>query len=345
MVAADYLSPGFDTNDLGYMRRANLLRVLAMASLSDPHPGGWRQYAQANAWGREVRNATGELVLQRDVGAELWGTLQTLWSGGGSLYYTFSRVDDRELSDGTPLERTDNLGGSVWFESDRRKEFSLDMWGSLGRNFQQAGWATDGGFGLLWRPLPALELTLGTSASYETGDLRSIRNATGLPEGGQDPTVELGAETATSQAREYLLAPLTARSFSTTLRGTLAFSPRLTLQLYTQLFTANLVYDPAVVAVVQPGRATVRYQDLVPARPEDLAPVADGGDVGLNVNVILRWEWRLGSTLYLVYAHETSGTYTPPKRGFDAGFSGLSTENGAGRGDTLMLKVDVLGAL
>jgi hypothetical protein len=38
----------------------------------------------------------------------------------------------------------------------------------------------------------------------------------------------------------------------------------------------------------------------------DLAPVAYGGDPAsheavLNVNVVLRWEYRLGSALYLVY--------------------------------------------
>jgi len=32
--------------------------------------------------------------------------------------------------------------------------------------------------------------------------------------------------------------------------------------------------------------------------------------VGLNVNLILRWEWRTGSTLYLVYAHQSSNDIT-----------------------------------
>jgi hypothetical protein len=70
--------------------------------------------------------------------------------------------------------------------------------------------------------------------------------------------------------------------------------------------------------------------------------------VGLNVNLILRWEWRTGSTFYLVYAHQSSNDQLPPTgpRGLNIGQE-LSALNAAGvaHGDTVLLKVDLLSAL
>ncbi|HEX8439472.1 hypothetical protein, partial [Archangium sp.] len=39
---------------------------------------------------------------------------------------------------------------------------------------------------------------------------------------------------------------------------------------------------------------------LVPVEHEN---TDDFHDVGLNLNLVLRWEYRLGSTLYVVYTH------------------------------------------
>src|SRR5262249_25828490 len=43
----------------------------------------------------------------------------------------------------------------------------------------------------------------------------------------------------------------------------------------------------------------VHLADLRPAPPPDSNP--DFAQGALNVNVVLRWEWRLGSLLYVVY--------------------------------------------
>jgi hypothetical protein len=66
----------------------------------------------------------------------------------------------------------------------------------------------------------------------------------------------------------------------------------------------------------------------------------------LNLNVILRWEWRTGSTLYLVYAHQSANDVVPLRPGLDfAGELGLLSAAGVSHGDTILLKVDLLSAL
>ena len=133
------------------------------------------------------------------------------------------------------------------------------------------------------------------------------------------------------------------------LRSTYAFSPRLTLQVYAQLFGAGVAYGDPLRALAAPGRSTVRFSSLAPARPEDRPDEVtnvDDRQAGLNVNVILRWEWRLGSTLYLVYAHETTADFTPRRSGLDFGGElGGFVSDAAKHADTFLVKIDFFKAL
>ena len=45
-------------------------------------------------------------------------------------------------------------------------------------------------------------------------------------------------------------------------------------------------------------------------------PNADFQDASLNVNVVFRWEYRLGSTIYFVYSHSQIPSVPVPALGF-----------------------------
>ena len=143
------------------------------------------------------------------------------------------------------------------------------------------------------------------------------------------------------QDRVYLFAPQSAHFASATLRGTLALSPKLTLQLDTQLFTTGIAYrDPLRGAVPAAGNS-IGVAELSPVLAADQPPQNDARVAGLNVNAILRWEWRLGSSFYLVYGHQAAGQRFPGRSVLS--LSGeLATLRGAPRGDTLLMKIDVL---
>ena len=131
------------------------------------------------------------------------------------------------------------------------------------------------------------------------------------------------------------------------MRATYAFSPHLTLQLYTQLFTAGVAYGDPLRADVGPGKNTVRLSGLSPPLGNEPTPdKLDDRQAGLNVNLILRWEWRLGSTLYLVYAHQTTADFTPHPGGLNLGGElGAFTSDAATHADTFLVKIDFFKAL
>ncbi len=335
-VQGDLLSPEFTVNDLGFMQRANLARVMGFAGWRDPHPGPLWQSAQLIAGARELHDYRFANRLNRDVFVEGWFNSNSFWFWDTGFDFYFPYVDDRELKDGTPLERQ---GSGQWFgfiTTDSRKPLQVQFYWTDGRAHPRFERMNQVGGTLVFRPLSRLDGTLDLAYNENAGAIRRIATPP-LLEGEIDPT---------RRTRSYVLAPQQARSVSATLRATWSFTPHLTLQAYGQLFTAGIVYGRQWSATVPAGRPTVRLDQLQPL-PTSAYVDANERHVALNLNLILRWEWRTGSTFYLVYAHQSSNDLTTGVPGGLDYRGELGALGGAGlsHGDTLLLKVDLLSAL
>ena len=104
--------------------------------------------------------------------------------------------------------------------------------------------------------------------------------------------------------RPYIFGNLTAKSVGGTLRASYTFTPTLTLQTYAQLFLASGHYSN-LEQVVPMRQADQPVQHLADRRTDGehrRRTIADFEEAALNVNVVLRWEYHLGSTLFLVYS-------------------------------------------
>ncbi len=344
ILQADELSPEFTTNELGFMRRSNLFRTLGALQYRDVHPGAYFQSYSVTLAARAIRNAALTGLLYNEASLEGGFTLNSFWGFGGGLQGTTRGYDDREVQDGTPFERAGGFTAWLYGNTDTRKPLNLSFYAQSGRT-EDAGFVAhqpNATITAVVRPHPQLETQLDLGYQITTRDVRNIRTAS-VPGGGGalfDPA------SARQHERIYLFAPQDARALSATLRGTLAFSPTLTLQAYAQLFTAGVSYGAPLRAQVAPGSGRIRLADLSPALAADAAPNADDRQAGLNVNLILRWEWRLGSTLYLVYSHASANDLVPPSHGLDFTKELASVaQTGAVHGDTVLVKIDLLKAL
>jgi hypothetical protein len=90
-----------------------------------------------------------------------------------------------------------------------------------------------------------------------------------------------------------------------TLRATYTFSPTMTLQLYGQLFGESVGYHD--FGSVPKTDLEVALGDIV-RTSEPMATTSTS--VAVNASAVFRWEWRLGSTMYLVYSR--AHTEKPP---------------------------------
>jgi hypothetical protein len=97
-----------------------------------------------------------------------------------------------------------------------------------------------------------------------------------------------------------------------TLRAAVTFTPELSLQWYTQLFLARVHYGPYFM-VTQPAGGRVLLADLT--TPDTSGQMADSERATLNINVVLRWEYRLGSTLFVVYTRAQDPALVPSANG------------------------------
>jgi uncharacterized protein DUF5916/cellulose/xylan binding protein with CBM9 domain len=337
----DLLTKKFSVDDLGFMPRANLARGIGYVGWRDPHPGPLWQSAQLILAAREIRDAPFDLRLDRDAIVEFWFNTNSFWfvDTGGIVQAPF--VDDRELADGTPIERQSS---AAWFgniSTDPRRRLQLQFSWTEGRSWPRFERQNQLEATLVFRPLPQLDGSFDLAYNENAGTIRQVRAAA-------DPVTGKGIDPgpATRGPRDYLLSPQHARSVSATVRATYAFTPHLTLQTYAQLFSAGISYGQVLRALVdEPFRRTVRLDELQPVANRVVS--YDDRQAALNVNVILRWEWRTGSTFYLVYAHQSSADVTPAygsRLDLGAELRTLSTA-GVTRGDTVLVKMDLLSAL
>ncbi|PQJ35316.1 hypothetical protein BSZ35_12535 [Salinibacter sp. 10B] len=110
-----------------------------------------------------------------------------------------------------------------------------------------------------------------------------------------DQTLQ-GVEPITTSPRRYFVPVFgerDTRSIDVTTRGTITFTPQLSLQLYGQLFVAQGTYDR--FQILQ-DRDTLVPLDAYPKQNEFAIQ-------SLQSNSVLRWQYRPGSTIFLVWTH------------------------------------------
>jgi len=200
-----------------------------------------------------------------------------------------------------PLERP---GWSLLFceaASNKARPVSVEGNLYLGKNlpFRPLGapWFHGGFASLELRPHPRFQTTLGVT--YD-------RNAYAIRHVGDEAAYGV-------DAGHWLLGSLTAPALSAVLRQILVLTPRLTFQVYAQLFTDYGRWGQLFQARRQPDGGTVTRAHLEPLA--GVTPSPGFHDSELVVNAVLRWEYRPGSTLHAVYARGQTRALGPADAG------------------------------
>jgi hypothetical protein len=277
---AEYTGAGrrLDYNDAGYMARQNLHEGRAIVAYRTFEPGRLLLEASTGLSALGRWNLRG-LDLGRTFEASTQLRFTSFWHVTASADVAPAHFDDREIGDGAALERSGWAGGHVEVTSDARRDVVVTVFGQ-GSRYSSGGGAATGQATLLLHVLPQLDLEVDPQLTYTSGEYRYASR--GVAAGG-----------------DYLFGRLLARSLGATLRAAYTFTPRLSLQAYAQLFLASGHYSDLRAAARGGAGATVHLGDLT--APSAPAANPDFEKAALNVNLVLRWEYRLGSTIYLVY--------------------------------------------
>ncbi len=277
-------SPGFETNDIGFNRRTDIISAHAVMQYVNQNPT--KRLRERNLWfGTWTnRNFDGD-TLERGYFVQWFVTTQNYWRPRIELFTGPSAFSDR-LTRGGPLVRTPSWWSSnAGLGSDDRKKFFFRLNGHLERS-GDGSYGRAMGMELNFRPATNLLLQL-EPAFARSHDYTQYVTAY------DDPTAKA------TYGRRYVFADLEQHSFEIATRADWTLTPQLSFQLYLQPFVAAGDYhdDHALSA----------------ARTRDYVPVAQSGDSDFNFrsvrgSAVVRWEFRPGSALYVAWNENRAGT-------------------------------------
>ena len=275
-------SQGFEVNDLGFLLQADQQSWNTWFAFQSRHPSSFYQTAFWNFNWWQFWTAAGTAV-ERAANTNVHAQLNNRWwvQGGvtaGQLGATFC---DRDCTRGGPAVRVDPYL-SVWGEvdGDERPAFTPYVWFNYRRGDVGRSERFNGNVQVAFRVASQFRTSLTLSATHNVKDVQPHGVIT-------DPTPPF--------ATHYTFAHLNQKEVSLTGRVDYTLSTTLTLQLYAQPFVSKGTFSD-VRELADPNAAAFddRYQPY---------PAASDGfnKKAFNSTAVLRWEYRPGSALFLVW--------------------------------------------
>lgn len=317
-------SPGLELNDQGFLREADIVQQVAWAQYRVWEPTGiFRKYnINFNQWS-EFDFAGTRLVLGGNINFN--GQLKNFWSFGAGLNRSSDRINRAELRGGPALKYPGDTDNWIALSSDDRKKLVGEL--SMFNNWGDEGSSrfTSISLEFTYRPINALSLVI--EPTYFTG-YRKMQYV---------DTFELDSEDC------YLISDLDSERISADFRINLNITPDLTIQYWGQpfIFAGNYSCFKKVTEPMAENLAD-RYhvycvseisydsENGVYQVDENLDGSVDYSfdDPNFNFyefrsNLVLRWEYIPGSTVYLVWSQGRTGDNSYGQLNFGEDFNNL----------------------
>jgi hypothetical protein len=306
-VGTDWRSPGLELNDLGYLRTADLMQHYAQLEYYDTSPG------------RLLRKTDLRLkeIGKYDFGGEFLGqelqfhsdlAFNSNWAFTGLIVYDSEQLDTRVLRGGPAVlvPGSVNTYVAVQTDSSKKKQFKLefDEAASLDGNSRYTEIAPT----FSARFLDNVNVEAKISYARDVEDFQYAGTATA------------------AGTNRYVMGRMNQQTLSTTIRCDINLTPELSLSYYGSPFASTgrftqlkLVTDPRApqydgrfrrldaTAILDAASNSYRVDD--PGGAFTLAN-PDFSWRELNSNLVLRWEYKTGSTVYVVWSqNRTNGDF------------------------------------
>ncbi|MEO7966278.1 MAG: DUF5916 domain-containing protein, partial [Gemmatimonadaceae bacterium] len=312
-----FFTPGLELNDAGFMTEADRVRMGGEAGHRWLSPGKHFRNAAVSTFGLQALNFGGTNV-QRYGGIQTSGTTLGFTSLSLALRYDARALSDRETRGGPLLlmPATTSVSGSV--NSDSRKLVSGGVSVVAQRDDR-------GGSNFTLGPRLRLQPRSGWDAeitpSYQHAEFNAFYVNTARD--------ALAAQTFGSR---YVFANLSRNTLSTSVRLNAYFTPNLTLQTYAQPFVATGDYRAFKELVSGRDYRFASYggtgspitldapNNRYSVDPDGAGPATafsfnnpDFHVVSLRSNVVLRWEYSPGSTIFLAWNDSGANGLSDPR--------------------------------
>jgi hypothetical protein len=318
-------TPGFEVNDLAFLTRADYVWMNANVLRVWTRPTKYYRQINLTYGAQQQYNFDGD-VTDRQTHFSVWTQLPSWWTVQAFAIYRPRVSDDRLTRGGPVVQRASNWYANANINSDSRKKVVVSVNGDYGRNEEGAtSWIISGN--ARFKPASSVAISLGPNFSRGGSSNQFVQRFS-------DPTASHFYNQRT------VFADLTQRTASLSTRISAIFTPTLTLEIVAQPFIASgdfksfkeftasrgLAKKSFDSAQLSENRVAGRVQSysLDPDRSAATTNFSfqnpDFTQRSLRGNAVLRWEYRPGSTLFLVWQQVRSGSLSNEQTGtFDFG--------------------------
>jgi len=312
-AAVGAISPGFDTNDVGFHYRGDIINSHLIFGYQSFHPGKvFRKWWIAPIIHRNYD--FGGNKIEESYGLLANAQFLNYW-GVNLLAAYFPSTWDNDLTRGGPLMRSPaSRFGNLGIYSDSRKPVVLSMNSEYSENTAGSfGWSNS--VSLRWKPRSNISISFGPSYSFRHSVFQWVTRV-------DDPLM------VDTYGARYIFANIDQRILSTNIRLNWTFTPKLSFQLYTQILLGVGDYERFKELararsydfnIFGQGQSTISYaDDMYTVDPDGGGPAPafsfDTPDFNLKSlrgTAVLRWEYMPGSTLYFVWTQNRAGYANP----------------------------------
>jgi hypothetical protein len=285
-------SPGFEINDLGFLRRADQTSWSTWMGFFDRRASSWyNSFQWNNNWWQywttdglpleAAYNTNFHITLKNNAGLHFGGTLGQL----GATY------DDRSARGGPAIRNDSYVAPWFFLVGTDRRALVPSLSGNLFRGDAGKNSSVNISPELDWKALRRFSSSFSLGLAHAIADNQWYGNFTDV-----------------ASTTHYTFAHLNQTTTSATVRLNYTFTPNLSLQVYVQPFITKGTYT------------NVRELSATPCATDYDSRYAVYGDTavtnnpgGFNFkefqsNVVFRWEYKPGSTLFLVWNEGRQGS-------------------------------------
>ena len=305
----DLFNSTFKNSDLGFFfMRNNKQGLNGGINLANPDPGKVLRYINWNTSFFTQRNLDG-LKLDENYFTGVDGQFLNYWNFFVGTGRSRDSFDDLDTRGGPPIVKLGAWFVDSFVGSDSRKRVRFGADAHFNGN-REGGYSRSFNINVNFQPRPQVQASISTGFTDGHDVAQWLRNADVTGDGVTD----------------HVYGTLDRNVVNVTARTTYAFTRDMTLEVYMQPFVAVGDYS--------------NFRRLARAKSYEFDPVviADNPDFNsksLRSNVVFRWEYRRGSTLYLVYNVANSDASRP---GDFSAFRDLRSGFGAAGTQVLMVK-------
>ncbi len=299
-------TPGFEINDMGYMQQADRIMPIIWMGYHQWEPKGiYRSYnINFDYW---TQFNFGGINISNGFESNINMTFKNFWNAW--VYGNIgTNTRDASILRGGPMMTTPGrLTTNGGFGTDNRKKMVLRFYVNRNKGFENYYRNRYLGMDITYKPTKSLKLSLNPGYSKSFSELQYV------------------AQKSFNGTERYIFGSIDRKTLNASLRVDFNLSPDLTIQYWGQPFVASgRYYDYKYIvnpvaeeykdrfSIYEGGQLTLAGSDF--NIDEDLDGTTDYsfGKNDFNFqeflsNLVVRWEYSPGSTLYLVWNQTRSG--------------------------------------